>query len=119
MSPTAHRAGERLSSAPPSLTCSVKEPVPLQFVAGSARHTVLAGQLFDGPGQLESDRPEQIGRQLASVALGKRCAPPHAVLPRVLSPARSRARLWPPVGIEPTTFSLRGGMTVCRSAPTG
>ena len=60
------------------------EPIPLQFVAGSAGHAVLAGQPFDGPGQLQPNRPEQIGRQLAqrpSVALGKRLAPPHAVSP--------------------------------------
>ena len=37
------------------------------------------GYLFDNQGQLQPDRPEQLGRQLAhsvNVALGKSLAPP-------------------------------------------
>ena len=42
---------------------------------------MLPGQLFDGPGQLQSDRPEQIRREFAhlvSVALGKWLVPHRA-----------------------------------------
>jgi hypothetical protein len=44
---------------------SVKEAVPFQLVARSARHALLAGQRFDCPGELQLDRPDEFGRLVA------------------------------------------------------
>ena len=58
-------------------------PVPLQLESCSAWHAMRPGQLFFCPGELKTNRPEEIGRQLAhlgSVALGKRYAPLPACL---------------------------------------
>lgn len=62
---------------------------------------VLAGQLFDGPGQLQSDRPEQVGCKLATL----QCCPRQALraTPRCLTP---RVESRPAVG--------RGG-AACRN----
>ena len=101
-------------SVPLGLTSSVKEPIPLQLVAGSAGHAVCwPGSCSTAQASSSPTGPSRSAASLppSSVALGKRFAPPHAVSPRGLSPGPQSGEVEPPVGIEPTTFSLRVGPT--------
>jgi len=51
------------------LVCSVKKFIPPQLKAGTTGHSVLPRQSFDRSSQLQPNRPKQIGRQPAHIAM--------------------------------------------------